>query len=84
MLKKTALSAAVLAGMLNIAPAMADQQTPETDNINDVPAGNYTIDPLHSKITWRRSLKQKVYCSSLRMTASLLKRNKLSLLTKLK
>lgn len=50
--KTTTLSAAVLAGMLSIAPAMADQQTPETDNINDVPAGNYTIDPLHSKITW--------------------------------
>lgn len=52
MQKKTALSAAVLAGMLSIAPAMADQQQPKTDNINDVPAGNYTIDPLHSKITW--------------------------------
>ncbi|ART63843.1 YceI family protein [Kushneria marisflavi] len=52
MQKTTVLSAAVLAGMLSIAPAMADQQTPETDNINDVPAGNYTIDPLHSKITW--------------------------------
>ncbi|WP_438766299.1 YceI family protein [Kushneria sp. TE3] len=52
MQKTTTLSAAVLAGMLSIAPAMADQQTPETDDINDVPAGNYHVDPLHSKITW--------------------------------
>ncbi|WP_456268069.1 YceI family protein [Kushneria sp. AK178] len=52
MQKRTALSAAVVAGMLSAAPAMAAQQTPETDDINDVPAGNYMIDPLHSKITW--------------------------------
>ncbi|REC94170.1 YceI family protein [Kushneria indalinina] len=52
MQKTTVLSAAVLAGMLSAAPVMADQQRPETDDINDVPAGNYMIDPLHSKITW--------------------------------
>ncbi|GHC29252.1 polyisoprenoid-binding protein [Kushneria pakistanensis] len=51
MQKTTTLGAALLAGLLSAAPVMADK-APETDNINDVPAGNYTIDPLHSKITW--------------------------------
>lgn len=52
MQKTTTLSAAVLAGMLSAGTAMADQQKPETNNINDVPAGTYSLDALHSRVSW--------------------------------
>lgn len=48
---KTALSAAVLTGMLASSAALAGEQ-PATDSLEEVPTGTYDLDGLHSKITW--------------------------------
>ncbi|MFC0266728.1 YceI family protein [Kushneria aurantia] len=48
----TTLSAAVFAGMLASSAALASSQTPQTQDIDDVPAGTYSLDSLHSKVTW--------------------------------
>ncbi|RKR04354.1 polyisoprenoid-binding protein YceI [Kushneria sinocarnis] len=48
----TGLGAVVLAGMLGSGAALAAQQNPETRNIEEVPAGSYALDALHSKVTW--------------------------------